>query len=37
MILEGNAVDIKSPKAALDVGISMIHQELNRVRGIGAN
>ena len=27
-------VDIKSPKAALDLGISMIHQELNPVRAM---
>lgn len=32
--LEGQAVEIKSPKAALDLGISMIHQELNPVRAM---
>src|SRR5579863_1079739 len=29
--LAGKPVDIKTPKAALDLGISMIHQELNPV------
>jgi inositol transport system ATP-binding protein len=32
--LNGKPVDIKSPKAALDLGISMIHQELNPVRAM---
>ena len=32
--LNGHAVDIKSPKEALDLGISMIHQELNPVRAM---
>src|SRR5258708_7260318 len=32
--LDGQAADIKSPKAALDLGISMIHQELNPVRAM---
>lgn len=32
--LDGKPVDIKSPKAALDMGISMIHQELNPVRAM---
>ena len=32
--IDGIAVDLKSPKAALDLGISMIHQELNPVRGM---
>jgi len=32
--LQGKPVEIKSPKAALDLGISMIHQELNPVRGM---
>jgi inositol transport system ATP-binding protein len=34
IVLEGKPVDIKSPKAALDLGISMIHQELNPVRAM---
>jgi inositol transport system ATP-binding protein len=34
IFLDGNAVDIKSPKAALDLGISMIHQELSPVRAM---
>ncbi len=29
ILLEGKAVEIPSPKEALDLGISMIHQELN--------
>ena len=29
IFIEGKAVDISSPKEALDLGISMIHQELN--------
>ena len=32
--LAGKPVDIKTPKAALDLGISMIHQELNPVRAM---
>jgi len=32
--LAGRPVEIKSPKAALDLGISMIHQELNPVRAM---
>jgi len=32
--LDENQVEIKSPKAALDLGISMIHQELNPVRAM---
>lgn len=32
--LNGKPADIKSPKAALDLGISMIHQELNPVRAM---
>lgn len=32
--LEGKPVEIKTPKAALDLGISMIHQELNPVRAM---
>lgn len=32
--LDGKLVDIKTPKAALDLGISMIHQELNPVRAM---
>ena len=32
--LEGRRIEIKSPKAALDLGISMIHQELNPVRAM---
>ena len=34
ILLEGKPADLKSPKAALDLGISMIHQELNPVRGM---
>lgn len=34
IFLEGEPVEIKSPKAALDLGISMIHQELNPVRAM---
>ncbi|HEX3626577.1 MAG TPA: sugar ABC transporter ATP-binding protein [Verrucomicrobiae bacterium] len=34
IFLEGRQVEIKSPKAALDLGISMIHQELNPVRAM---
>src|SRR5208282_1587290 len=34
IFLEGEPVDIKSPKEALDLGISMIHQELNPVRAM---
>jgi inositol transport system ATP-binding protein len=34
IFLDGNRVEIKSPKAALDLGISMIHQELNPVRAM---
>ena len=32
--LDGKPVDIKTPRAALDLGISMIHQELNPVRAM---
>jgi inositol transport system ATP-binding protein len=32
--LNGRLVNIKSPKEALDLGISMIHQELNPVRAM---
>lgn len=32
--LDGKQVEIKSPKGALDLGISMIHQELNPVRAM---
>lgn len=32
--LEGRRIEIKSPKEALDLGISMIHQELNPVRAM---
>jgi len=32
--LEGRHIEIKSPKEALDLGISMIHQELNPVRAM---
>ena len=32
--LDEKPVDIKSPKAALDLGIAMIHQELNPVRAM---
>lgn len=32
--LAGELADISSPKAALDLGISMIHQELNPVRAM---
>jgi inositol transport system ATP-binding protein len=32
--LDEERVEIKSPKAALDLGISMIHQELNPVRAM---
>jgi inositol transport system ATP-binding protein len=32
IFLAGERVEIKSPKGALDLGISMIHQELNPVR-----
>lgn len=32
--LEGQPVEIQSPKAALGLGISMIHQELNPVRAM---
>lgn len=32
--LDDKQVEIKSPKAALDLGISMIHQELNPVRAM---
>src|SRR5215469_16762874 len=31
IFLDGKPVDIKSPKFALELGISMIHQELNPV------
>jgi inositol transport system ATP-binding protein len=34
ILLEGRRVEIKSPKEALDLGISMIHQELNPVRAM---
>ena len=34
IFLEDSLVEIKSPKAALDLGISMIHQELNPVRAM---
>ena len=34
IFLEGREVEIKSPKEALDLGISMIHQELNPVRAM---
>jgi inositol transport system ATP-binding protein len=34
IFLEGRRVEIKSPKQALDLGISMIHQELNPVRAM---
>ncbi len=36
IFLEGKPVEIKSPKEALDLGISMIHQELNPVRAMTA-
>ena len=32
--LDGEPVDIQTPKEALDLGISMIHQELNPVRAM---
>lgn len=32
IFLDGQRVEIRSPKSALDLGISMIHQELNPVR-----
>ena len=32
--VDGQPVEIKSPKEALDLGISMIHQELNPVRAM---
>lgn len=31
VIYKGNKIDLQSPKAALDIGISMIHQELNTI------
>ncbi|MGH7950503.1 MAG: sugar ABC transporter ATP-binding protein [Limisphaerales bacterium] len=34
ILLDGKAVEIKSPKEALGLGISMIHQELNPVRAM---
>jgi inositol transport system ATP-binding protein len=34
IFLEDRRVEIKSPKEALDLGISMIHQELNPVRAM---
>ena len=34
IFLDGIRVEIKSPKEALDLGISMIHQELNPVRAM---
>ncbi|MGH8023566.1 MAG: sugar ABC transporter ATP-binding protein [Limisphaerales bacterium] len=34
IFLEGRRVEIKSPKEALDLGISMMHQELNPVRAM---
>src|SRR5215469_2868695 len=34
IFLNGEQVEIKSPKGALDLGISMIHQELNPVRAM---
>ncbi|HEY2083371.1 MAG TPA: sugar ABC transporter ATP-binding protein [Verrucomicrobiae bacterium] len=34
IFLDENPVEIKTPKAALDLGISMIHQELNPVRAM---
>ena len=34
IFLGGRHVEIKSPKGALDLGISMIHQELNPVRAM---
>jgi inositol transport system ATP-binding protein len=34
IFLAGERVEIKSPKGALDMGISMIHQELNPVRAM---
>ncbi|HXC34442.1 MAG TPA: sugar ABC transporter ATP-binding protein, partial [Candidatus Acidoferrales bacterium] len=34
IFLEGRRVEIGSPKEALDLGISMIHQELNPVRAM---
>src|SRR5215469_2065785 len=34
ILLEGRPVEIKSPKEALDLGICMIHQELNPVRAM---
>jgi inositol transport system ATP-binding protein len=34
IFLNGERVEIKSPKGALDMGISMIHQELNPVRAM---
>lgn len=34
ILLDGKPVDIKTPKAALDLGIAMIHQELNPVRAM---
>ncbi len=34
IFLAGERVEIKSPKGALDLGISMIHQELNPVRAM---
>jgi inositol transport system ATP-binding protein len=35
--LDGQPVEIKSPKEALDLGISMIHQELNPVRAMSVS
>jgi inositol transport system ATP-binding protein len=35
--LDGQTVDVKTPKAALDLGISMIHQELNPVRAMSVS
>ncbi|MGH7940824.1 MAG: sugar ABC transporter ATP-binding protein, partial [Limisphaerales bacterium] len=34
IVLDGRRVEIKSPKGALDLGICMIHQELNPVRAM---
>lgn len=34
VFLDGQRVEIKSPKGALDLGVSMIHQELNPVRAM---
>lgn len=34
ILLDGSRVEIKSPKEALDLGICMIHQELNPVRAM---